>query len=437
MGLTTICVVGFPPEVVPRELKNLLRFAPGFEGSHVGFAGQTASSLFVKFATQDLATAAIGAIHGQPFDLDSAQWTLKAEFARREMEVRHTTLSPAPPRHRDVPRTRPVVHQQAEYSRGPSVAAGARQGSTGGELTTITVLGLTDKGLSLEEVRNWFAQRPGFVALQANERIDGVFVKFTDGDLAEQAMFEANGLEWGVEWARRNLDDDLVTKAISSAPAGLAPHATHGVAPQHHMSSVQQPRPQPGGQELTTIAVLGLRDKGLDREDLRLWFTQRPGFVAMQVNERIDGAFIKYTTAAAAEQVLQESEVMNYGAEWARRNLDDDLNAKYASQGPAVHPAHGGTGHSNFGHVPEAKRQRILGGELCTITILGVKEKGFATEDLQSWFQQQPGFVAMQVNERINGVFAKFHTPSEAERALQEANLHQFGAEWARRNLDL
>mmetsp|Transcript_78149 Transcript_78149/g.253039 ORF Transcript_78149/g.253039 Transcript_78149/m.253039 type:complete len:138 (+) Transcript_78149:413-826(+) len=137
---------------------------------------------------------------------------------------------------------------------------------------------------------------------------------------------------------------------------------------------------------------------------------------------------------------------MHFGAEWAtRRNLDDDVGPKpplppapapvaYVPQPmPPAPPAVAGCGS----YPGPAKRQRSSAGELDTITILGIREKDLSPDMLQQWFSERPGFVAMQVNERINGVFAKFSSHSYAMQVLDEANTMQFGAEWARRNLDL
>lgn len=338
--------------------------------------------------------------------------------------------------------------------------AAQRQGATGGELVTITILGIKEKRLDLEDVLSWFQQRPGFVALQVNERIDAIFARFATSVFAEQAIHDANAFNYGAEWARRNLDDDLAIKtgaAASSAPVasagyGLntgAPAASGGYSSRGAAQAAFAPAyvPPParaahhGGEELTTIIVLAIREKGWSLEELQQWFTSQVGFVAMQVNERIDGIFVKYSTASQAQQVMAEgNQKFGFGAEWARRNLDDDKSSHGASAYQGYAGAAAGVApqlNPQPGYYGPAKRQRAQTGELDTICILSMKEKGLQPSDVQQWFQELQGFVAMQVNERIDGIFIKFNSSAAADKALQESNGRSLGAEWARRNLDL
>lgn len=333
-AISTICIVGFPPEALPRELKNLCRFIQGFEGAHVAFAGPGQSSaLFVKFRTTDLAKSAMDMLHGAPFDQDVPQVTLKVEYARREMEVRPNSLLPAPmvtaaqpwmpDRAVARPSAPPVQVQQIPQmgQMGPP----RRVGMTGGELTTITVLGMKEKRLMSEELKQWFTQRPGFLTLHVNERIDGLFVKFSTSLAAEQAIEDANQMQFGAEWARRNLDDDVGPKPVA-APAPFpvqtaAPPLPVAAGPPGGYAGPAK-RLRAAGGELNTITILGIREKELSPDMLQQWFSERPGFVAMQINERINGVFAKFSSQSAAMQVLEEANAMQFGAEWARRNLD-------------------------------------------------------------------------------------------------------------------
>lgn len=480
--LTTICITGFPPEVHPRELKNLCRFMQGFEGAHVAFAAAGITSLFVKFGSSDMAQSAIETLGGITFDLDVPAVTLKAEWARREMEVRNNSL-PAPlvsgGANRGV--ARPAVSYPTPVAAypvpfmgypaaqpaaamgygGPALTgghagyiqavSGSRSGATGGDLVTITILGMTEKRLVLEDLLSWFQQRPGFIALQVNERIDAIFARFATSVFAEQAIHDANAMNFGAEWARRNLDDDLGAKNAVAAHTSVAPAAQYGGlnAPMGNSGGYgpSPSGPRGGSDSLTTLTILGMRDKGLHSDEMKRWFTTQPGFVAMQENERIDGMFVKYTTQGQAQQVITEgNQRFGFGAEWARRNLDDDRGSSGGGGGG------GGGGFHQFagaavGVAPQqyplqgsfgpAKRQRTQQGELDTICILSMKEKGLTPSDVQQWFQELPGFVAMQVNERIDGLFVKFNAKEAAEKALSDSNARSLGAEWARRNLDL
>jgi len=349
----TICIVGFPPEALPRELKNLCRFMHGFEGAHVAFAGQgQCSSLFVKFTTAELARLAMDTLHGAPFDTDVPQVLLKVEYARREMEVRPSSLLPPPMVTASAPWAPDrAVARPAAPAAPPVVQQGPggqvrRVGLTGGELTTITVLGLREKGLAPEELKQWFQQRPGFLTLHVNERIDGLFVKFGSGSAAERAIQDANAHQFGAEWARRNLDDDVGPKPPvaptvaypSQAPPAYPPQPQPAppppVYPQQPVAPLPPAVPAPGSYlgpakrlrstvgELDTITILGIREKDLSPDMLQQWFQERPGFVAMQVNERINGVFAKFASQATAMQCLEEANAHQFGAEWARRNLD-------------------------------------------------------------------------------------------------------------------
>lgn len=489
-----MCITGFPPEAHPRELKNLCRFMQGFEGAHVAFAAAGITSLFVKFGSSDMAQCAIETLGGVSFDLDVPALTLKAEWARREMEVRQNSL-PAPlvsgGANRGVARPAvgfpapvaaypvPVMGYPAAYPAavmggapahygGPALTGGhagytqavsaSRTGSTGGELVTITILGITEKRLILEDLLSWFQQRPGFVALQVNERIDAIFARFVTSVFAEQAIHDANAMNFGAEWARRNLDDDLGQKNAVAANTFVAPApAQYGGlnTPMGNSAGYGPAPPGPRGSDsLTTLTILGMRDKGLHSEEMKRWFTTQPGFVAMQENERIDGMFVKYTTQGQAQQVITEgNQRFGFGAEWARRNLDDDRGGAGGGGGGGggSHGGGGGSFHQFAGaavaSLPQSyppqgsfgpsKRQRVQTGELDTICILSMKEKGLTPSDVQQWFQELPGFVAMQVNERIDGLFVKFNTKEAAEKALSDSNARSLGSEWARRNLDL
>jgi len=468
--LTTICVTGFPPEAQARELKNLARFMQGFEGAHVAFAneGRGVTSLFAKFVSPAIAGCAIEALNGIAFDIDVPGCTLKAEWARREMEVRGGSALPAhlgaanrgaaarpPPSYQPlsgplsgVPQVGPAL--TGGHSGYVQAISANRTGATGGELVTITILGISEKRMVLEDLLSWFQQRPGFVALQVNERIDAIFARFVTSVFAEQCIHDANAMGFGAEWARRNLDDDIGAQnaaRVTAQPAAYvaAPYAPAPAGPGGGGGGYAAAPAPPRGQEtLVTITILGMREKGLSSDEMQNWFTSQPGFVAMQANQRIDGLFVKYATQQLAMQVMSDgNQKFGFGAEWARRNLDDDKSQSQQQQGGGFHAFAGAAVgvapqlHHASGQFGPAKRQRTQTGELDTICILSMKEKGLAPSDVQQWFQELPGFVAMQVNERIDGLFVKFNNRDTATQALEGSNSRSLGAEWARRNLDL
>jgi len=221
---------------------------------------------------------------------EASRQNLGAEWARRNLDEGG---APPPAAHALVAAPAP---QQLVYGGQPP--AKRPYMADGGELTTITVLAMRDKGIQPAELEAWFRSRVGFLALQANARLDGMFAKFDTAANAEMALVEANNKQFRAEWARRNLDGGAKTPDRAPAPPG-------------------------NPNELNTITVLGMRDKGYVPEELQQWFTERPGFQILKVNERIDGLFVKFNSAAEAAQALQEANDSQIRAEWARRNLDN------------------------------------------------------------------------------------------------------------------
>eukprot|EP00746_Dinoflagellata_sp_MGD_P073191 gnl/MRDRNA2_/MRDRNA2_297169_c0_seq1.p1 gnl/MRDRNA2_/MRDRNA2_297169_c0~~gnl/MRDRNA2_/MRDRNA2_297169_c0_seq1.p1 ORF type:complete len:128 (+),score=22.42 gnl/MRDRNA2_/MRDRNA2_297169_c0_seq1:60-386(+) len=90
--------------------------------------------------------------------------------------------------------------------------------------------------------------------------------------------------------------------------------------------------PSTGG--IDTLAVLSLREKRLTEHALRQEFSQVPGFVMLQYNPRLDGCFIKFTTAEHATRALQAANVLQLGAELAKRNLGVQTSIGYNGKVP-------------------------------------------------------------------------------------------------------
>lgn len=378
-------------------------------------------ALFVKFETDELAAAAIEAVSGRAFDVDAPQQVLRAEFARRNMEVKQheAPLRTAPP--------------QWDHAAPRTFAPPGRGDDWGGrgapaELVTITVVKITSKGHDPDALMRFFQNRRGFVKAQMNDRIDSMFVKFKSGYDAEQAIQEAHAERIVAEWARRNLDDEpgerpaIRLERPPGPPVGFGENAGYGYGNASTRGRIIE------GEELVTVVVLGMRDKGLKQEDMQNFFSMCVGFVKFQMNDRIGGCFAKFDSASNAEIALQEANARELGAEWARRNLDDDIGARSAPAGYNAPPP--------MQQLAPAKRQRVAGGEMTTITCLGLKDKELSLDDVEQWFRQRPGFEALTRNERIGGLFVKFRSMPAAEQAMHDANQNDYGVEWARRNLD-
>merc|ERR1712083_321758 len=95
---------------------------------------------------------------------------------------------------------------------------------------------------------------------------------------------------------------------------------------------------------------------------------------------------------------------LNFGIEWARRNLDNEMPG--AGKAAAAAPPWD-SGYGSYAGNP-AKRARTYGGDIVTIAIVGMKEKGISATDVEDWFNHCPGYVMHQANERIGSLFVKF-----------------------------
>jgi hypothetical protein len=153
--------------------------------------------------------------------------------------------------------------------------------------------------------------------------------------------------------------------------------------------------------------------------------------------------FVKFDTNDAATEALGEANSRNFGAEWARRNLDLEAEAT----GPRTSRGEAPRGDSrarseSFDAAPRRRGRDAApppepgGGDINTITIQKLRDKEHDFGKLKRWFSDSPGFVRLKYNKGIDAVFVKFESRRAAEEALEEANEYHFGAEWARRNLE-
>merc|ERR1711935_584102 len=133
-------------------------------------------------------------------------------------------------------------------------------------------------------------------------------------------MGSANVMSFGAEWARRNLEED--GQAATSAhqgwtdPMPAMPAIGWTDAMQAYMATAATA--MSGAGEIDTIAVFGAQSNGMSKDKLRQWFDQRPGFVTLQVNKKLDGTFVKFASQAHADQALKDAHGASINAEWAR-----------------------------------------------------------------------------------------------------------------------
>eukprot|EP00927_Polykrikos_kofoidii_P077016 TRINITY_DN7400_c0_g1_i1.p1 TRINITY_DN7400_c0_g1~~TRINITY_DN7400_c0_g1_i1.p1 ORF type:complete len:328 (+),score=64.60 TRINITY_DN7400_c0_g1_i1:198-1181(+) len=324
-------------------------------------------------------------------------------------------------------------------------------------VTTICIVGFSPDATP-RELKNLCRFCSGFedshVAFAGTQgQASALFVKFADAEYARNAIEAIHGAPFDQDAPHGNLRAEFARREMEARPAApwQSDRPSSRLPPPPVFSGSLPPPPvyegsyggssrrsngSGGGEPICTMTILGLRSKGLTVHEIEKWCMQRTGFVTMQVNERIDGVFCRFVSSHDAEKAIQEGKKMNWGAEWARRNLDDDGAVRAALPPPPAAPPPPPQFHGSHG-PPPAKRSRTGGGDSDTVTVLGLNEKGLAHGDVQQWFQQRPGFLALQVNERIDALFVKFACHTDAENAIHDANDIGFGAEWARRNLDL
>jgi len=84
--IRTVFVSGLPEDVKEREIHNLFRLVPGYEGCKMAMMNQRHIS-FVSFLTREAAANAIQQLNGIKFDPD-IDFTLRLEFARANSKVK-------------------------------------------------------------------------------------------------------------------------------------------------------------------------------------------------------------------------------------------------------------------------------------------------------------------------------------------------------------
>jgi RNA recognition motif-containing protein len=84
--IRTVFLSGLPEDVKEREIHNLFRFVPGYEGCKMTIMNQRPVS-FASFQTREFAASAIQQLNGITFDPNVEQ-TLRVEFARANSKVK-------------------------------------------------------------------------------------------------------------------------------------------------------------------------------------------------------------------------------------------------------------------------------------------------------------------------------------------------------------
>merc|ERR1719436_868004 len=87
-------------------------------------------------------------------------------------------------------------------------------------------------------------------------------------------------------------------------------------------------------------------------------------------------------------------------------------------------------------YEPPRKRPRQLTEDINTLAVMHLHEQPMTADSIQGWFEAQPGFELLQVNDRIGGMFIRFATAGRAQQVMEAASEAGIVVEPARRNLE-
>lgn len=357
-GVSTIFVAGLSFDAQPRELENMMRFMPGYEGIKVTGpkgGGKGGAAVFVKFDNADDAVAAMTVLHNMPFDLQYPDQLMRVEIARSDMKTPAAAVprsavqayQPAPPRH-----AHPVYNQPPPPVYAPTpvtyaAASGppskrARTEEDAGSVDTLALFGATEKGYTEGQLEDYFAQLPGFMCFKGNKRVGGGFVKFETPELAMSALGAAieSGLE--AQIARTSMSSPAGDQAVGGYDSyGGSYHNDRGYAPAPHYSD---PAPPPrgggggggskrgvrgglhtaaklGGAMVDTLILQGVTEKGWTSDTITDVFRNVPGFLTFKANPRVGGGFVKFADPEHAMDAIEVAANHGIEAQMARSSM--------------------------------------------------------------------------------------------------------------------
>jgi len=299
MAESTICVVGFGSDDIPRrELRNLLRWFPGYEGCNISEpreAPRKELALYAKFVDKIHAQGAAETLSGLPFDVDNPQDYMRADLAKKELNLKE-------------------VNSRAgrEDNNGKGDDNDPMDGANPFEDQIAPAEGLRSSAPS-----SLVADNAALNALVGNL------------GLASQQLGALNSLAGlaGLGGGLNQLAALGMVGPVASAgqptapPQTLPPLTPTSGAPVSGSGQAFKEKAESQGGPIETIAILGMSEKNITEEYLRREFSQLPGFSTMKVNPRMGAAFAKFESRAHAEAAMLASNALGLGAEWARRNL--------------------------------------------------------------------------------------------------------------------
>eukprot|EP00927_Polykrikos_kofoidii_P045114 TRINITY_DN38996_c0_g1_i1.p1 TRINITY_DN38996_c0_g1~~TRINITY_DN38996_c0_g1_i1.p1 ORF type:complete len:286 (-),score=45.93 TRINITY_DN38996_c0_g1_i1:56-913(-) len=283
--VSTICVVGFPSDAPMRERKNYVCFLPGFERSIF----TKTSTLFVKFDCQENALTACAVLCQRPYDDDDPSVpSVHAELAKKDMDAHAKQMVIS-----DVPvRILPAPHISVA-SNGSGGGGGVIASNTG------PILPVATYRPPPQPMQGIHVPPPAMAMRSAGMPDNGWLSNFG----------HSGGM--GVSSCRGASVSSPVT--VGGGGGGFTTDGGYGA---------KRARPAQDPMGIFTIAVLGMRAKGLAEEVVVDAMEGLPGYLASKPAHAVDGIFAKFSSPDAAILAMQ---VLNEGgihAEMARRNAD-------------------------------------------------------------------------------------------------------------------
>lgn len=270
-----------------------------------------------------------------------------------------------------------------------------------GEVDTVASVGAAEAGFDEAALHGFFASLPGFVIFKANPRMGGGFSKFETPELAVQAINAAQ---------ENGIPAEMAKSSMNVGGAGGQPPPPVVAPPPGHGHGTKRPRMAENPNQVDTVASVGAAEQGIDEASLHDYFAGLHGFIMFKPNPRMGGGFAKFDSPASASEAVVCAQQQGVPAELAKSSMSTGGQGPVAAPPPRQLPPPS--------YAPPAKRPRAAEnpGQVDTVAVVGAAERGFDELSLQSFFMDQPGFLAFKANPRMGGGFAKFESPDLASQ---------------------
>lgn len=412
---TTIAVAGFPQDVTLRELQNLCKLCPGFEGAKPNMRQGKPRMLFVKFVSGDAASEAIMMIQNIAFDDAQPELTLKAEFANSEMSSTPARMEDSPHSTAAWGQDRVSPQSAMPAAKRPRTATGTGtqswpQPPTSGNVDTLAV---RIEGHSEGELRSFFAEHEGFVALKFNGRSANCFAQFLTPECAQTALEAAISFGFAAECARQSARTAQPETEMWAARPPMEMWAPPHASLEHS-----------GG--FDTIAC---KVEQFTESEICSFFESLPGFETLKF--ATNNFFVKFSDQSLAQDALGEARFHGFTGDFAKQPSRRAGDRNAGNQVPAAawtvpSPRTLAAPSPRALHVPSPRalaqvQQAAASSGPPGVSTLACKVQNFTEEEIWSFFSQLEGFVTLKMNAKKSNFFAKFIAPHAAEDGLVAA----------------